>query len=127
MTPLKFEYTPHKLRSVGGPPNGIIGVAMPDGEPTIVVDPHWDPDGKGTQVLLYENGAPESATAIDVEDAVAACVGDQEMAVLYAMVVHSATVATKMYLSVTAFDLVRKNIDLAESIAVAIDERSRGT
>lgn len=129
MSTLILRHSPseHVLRSVGELP-GILGIGHPEGVPTFVIDPHWNPKApmmKGAGVELHvqasKTGYPPGAEPITVEAAVEACEGVAEARALmnYSIAglhgaVHYAE-ANPSYL-----ELVRASADFSISVREAL-------
>lgn len=82
---LRFSPSEGVLRSVGDPPNGILGVACPNDIATFVIDTAWLPDvPPPPSHLRVENeqvdgGISDASTPISLADALDACESDYEL------------------------------------------------
>jgi hypothetical protein len=117
---LRFDNTEQVLRSVGDPPNGILGVATPDRTATFVIDSSYQPQpgAQGIQTESNETGIQASASPLDTVDVLDACEGDTELA----FVVQAArgTLAACVHYAIIAdhwdLDLLQGHIDLLREL-----------
>lgn len=109
------------LRSVGDPPNGIVGIASPEGEASWVIDTGWEPptiDTSGPPKTLIvarpsETGMAPTAIPVDLEDLIAGLAGGIEAFVLMQMLGAAIVMSAQTFGAMLAFELIREHIDLA--------------
>lgn len=119
---LRFSPTENVLRSTGDRPNGTVGVAIPDDQPTLTVDSAYEP-GHGSRLSLSEVGIDPTSTPITVEEAVEGCADEDALRALVAATLKAVTAASGYALGHYAFGQARRWIDLAEDVADAATAR----
>jgi hypothetical protein len=122
---LRYDPTDHCLRSTGEPP-GIVVFAAPGGVPTLAIDYAFEPSTKPagvTPIRFDEDGISPTSTAVSVEAAVEACVGDDELRHLFGIACQAVRDGAGVLLAAQDFAQLRAFVDLAEEYAEAIERR----
>jgi hypothetical protein len=122
---LRYSPTERVLRSVDAPPNGTIGIAVPDGKPTLTIDLTYEPS-EGDTITVHETGIKEGSTPISPDAALAACETALEIRGIVGVVRRTASAAIAYALNSYAFAEARALVDFVEEVADrAVDEVER--
>jgi hypothetical protein len=126
---LKLVYSREEevVRSVGAPPNGIVGFAAKDDGAVVVVSPVYQPQGSGGAQGYV---GPDSAmrehfqeSELDTGEAVAALQDADAARCLWACACQTVTALTAYELPLGHFDKIGAALDGAEALLDAILER----
>lgn len=129
---LRFSPNEGVLRSVGDPPNGILGIASPNDIATFVIDAAWTPSSAPEQGEMRveahgaEHGIDAESTPISLEDAVDACETDRELSWLLRAPALALMAASQVNASKpTPFEVLflQSHVDLIEAMRDLLIER----
>ena len=125
---IRYSASEHSLRSTGDLAGVLVVSRLGGLEPTLAVDSSYDPElyplpTGSTTATFQEDGISPTATPVDAGDVVDACIGDQELRHLYALVGQGLRDGLPILLGAQAFDAVRAMVDLVEDVAAKVESR----
>lgn len=124
---LRWDGFERVLRSVGDPPNGILGVATPDATATFVIDPTYQPPAgaRGIQSKRTETGIDDTAFPVSVSDVIDGCASPVELTFVVQAACGTLAACVHYFVQTDSWnlDLLQSHVDLLREIEREMQER----
>jgi hypothetical protein len=116
------------LRSIGAPPNGIIGLQMGEGGATWTVNFKRQPPETPGTIHIAEGTAQEAALEaepLELSELIPACEGQRELFSLCTTIIGSTQAVVGRVAPDRDFLTIRATVDLLEETLMAVEEAVR--
>lgn len=117
---IRYDPAESVLRSVGAPPNGIVGVGWPDGCASWLIDAAYQPPAKGllpagasVDQRTSRTGVGEASTPVEAADLVAGLEGHHEAIGLIKLSIASIASSLDVAGPGLNFEVVASHVELA--------------